>query len=89
MKRLEIKLKMLWLVITARALHLTFQRKGGAPQTIAYGGSTLRDLVLFAKEMKDDHDSLLNIINQMAAEAGELHNLKELQDAIEVINGGQ
>jgi len=88
--KLRIKLKMLWLVLRAESVHMTFQyHPSEAFKSLAFGHSSLKDLVLFAKELKVDYDGLIDMINNVAAEAGELHALQELKEAVEVIQDGR
>jgi hypothetical protein len=89
-RKLSIKLKMIRLILTANSVHFTFQRYSGKDfKSIAFGHSSLKDLVLFAKELKTDHDGLLTMINELAANAGELHALQDLKDAAEAIPDGR
>lgn len=84
------KLTAIWRVITSKSAHVISQKRPGTEvQTIAFGQGDLRDMVLFAKQIKIIHDSFIQMMNEAAAQAGELHALQELREAVDVIQKEQ
>jgi hypothetical protein len=85
-KTLEAKIKTIWLVLRSSNIHMIFQRYPGAnPGAIGFGKAELRDLVLMSKEIKLTHENFVEMIAEIAVHNGELHNLKALEEAVEVI----
>jgi hypothetical protein len=88
MRTLKAKLKLIWVILTSKTAHVLYQKQPGTqPYSGGFGQGDLRDLILFAKEIKQMHDGFMGMINEVAAEAGELHALQALKDATDVIIG--
>jgi hypothetical protein len=82
------KLTAIWTVLRSSQVHIVYQRSPGAPaHSIGVGRGDIRDLVLLSKELKISYDGFLNMINEAAANAGELHALAEIRSAVDVIEG--
>lgn len=82
------KFTTIWRVIRARQAYVVFQAYPGAQaHSVGFGKGELRDLVLMSKELKQSYEDFLGMINESAANAGQLHALKEIKEAVEVIEG--
>jgi hypothetical protein len=82
------KLTAIWTVLRSSQVHLVYQRHPGAQAySLGVGHGDIRDLVLLSKQLKISYDGFLNMINEAAANAGELHALAEIREAVDVIEG--
>lgn len=94
MSTLKVKLFMVWKVITAKSAQMIYQPvPGDDVGSLGFGQGSLKDLVLFSKELKTMYDNFVNMVNEAAVDAGEVRALEELRDAVGVIekeatNGG-
>lgn len=84
------KLTAIWRVARAKQAYVIFQtHPGSQAYSTGFGRGDLKDLVLMSKELKISYDGFLNMINESAANAGELHALQEVREAVDVIEGSQ
>jgi hypothetical protein len=82
------KLATLWRIARAKQAYVIFQPYPGSPVlSTGFGRGDLRDLVLMSTELKISYEGFLNMINESAANAGELHALTAIKEAVEVIEG--
>lgn len=92
--KIKVRLLLAWVVLRSKSVHVIFQQDHGLdPRVIGIGQSDLKDLVLISTEIKRMYDSFMDMINEVAAETGDLHALQQLRDAVQVIekeqgNGG-
>lgn len=82
------KLATLWRIARAKQAYVVYQQlPGTTAHSIGFGRADLRDLVLMSKELKVSYDGFLDMINHSAIEQGQLHALKEIKEAVDVIEG--
>lgn len=78
------KIRAIWRVIRAKQLFLYSQAKLGGDISVAgFGVGDLSDMMLVAIELKRSYNSMTEMIEHAATEAGELHLLNELKKVTE------
>lgn len=79
------KLRAIWKLITSRQYLLIYD--GSGPNTALGGGKTgeLKDVMYLAVQVKHAYNTMIEMIEGSAVEAGEAHALKEMRDAIEIM----
>lgn len=86
-QKLSAKLKGIWLILTANHV-LLMTVKNGNMDGVGFGGGDLSEIMTIAIQVKRTYNSMINMIENSAEEAGELHSLLEMRKTIEELDDG-